>query len=165
MLSYLLIMRHAKSSWSDETLTDHARPLNGRGRESADVIAQTLTAKGYPPDIIWSSDAQRTKETATRMIRVIPGPQQIFYQPEFYMASAEQTLQLCSSADEPDGKLLLLGHNPGWSNLFHFFSGTYHRYPTATCAVFARKDETANWLTPDAWQLKDILVARDIMEP
>jgi len=164
MLSHLLIMRHAKSSWADETQTDHQRPLNLRGRESADVIAATLTARGFAPDIIWSSDAQRTKETAIRMIRVIPGPQQVFYQPEFYMASANKALQVCGSADEPSGKLMLLGHNPGWSNLFNYFSGTHHRYPTATCAVFTRKDESADWLTADAWQLKDILIAREIMQ-
>ena len=163
MLTHLLIMRHAKSSWADADLPDHARPLNGRGRESADVIAATLTAQGIAPDIIWSSDAQRTKETATRMIRVIPGPQQIFYQAEFYMASASQALQICAAAYEPDGKLMLLGHNPGWEDLFDHFSGYHQRYATAACGVFARKDKSANWLTPDAWQFKTLLNPRDLM--
>ena len=163
MLSHLLIMRHAKSSWADENLTDHARPLNARGRESADVMASTLTAKGFAPDVIWSSDAQRTRETATRMIRVIPGPQQVFYQPEFYMASAHQALQICAAADEPDGKLMLLGHNPGWEDLFDHFSGHHQLYPTAGCGIFARKDESAHWLTPEAWQLKEFLKPRDLM--
>ena len=126
-------------------------------------MAATLTAKKIAPDIIWSSDAQRTKETATRMIRVIPGPQQIFYQPEFYMASASQALQICTAADEPDGKLLLLGHNPGWEDLFQHFSGNYQRFATATCGVFARKDKTADWLSPAAWQLKELLLARELM--
>jgi phosphohistidine phosphatase SixA len=34
----LLLLRHAKSSWDDARLTDHARPLNMRGRKAADAI-------------------------------------------------------------------------------------------------------------------------------
>jgi len=156
-------MRHAKSSWDNETLTDHARPLNMRGRESADMIAKTLTAKNVAPDIIWSSDAQRTKETAARMIAIIPGAQTIFYQPGFYMANTHQVLNLCAASEEPDGKLLLLGHNPGWADLFEHFSGHTHRYPTGACAIFARANESENWLTPTAWQFKDILLPRALL--
>ncbi|MEC7253413.1 MAG: histidine phosphatase family protein, partial [Candidatus Thermoplasmatota archaeon] len=32
MRTRLIIMRHAKSSWSDASLDDHDRPLNKRGR-------------------------------------------------------------------------------------------------------------------------------------
>ena len=31
----LILTRHAKSSWDDPTITDHDRPLNGRGRRAA----------------------------------------------------------------------------------------------------------------------------------
>jgi broad specificity phosphatase PhoE len=31
----LMIMRHAKSAWKAHVLTDHARPLNKRGRRDA----------------------------------------------------------------------------------------------------------------------------------
>ena len=156
-------MRHAKSSWDDVNLSDHQRPLNERGRKSADKIAQTLNAQGYAPDVIWCSDAERTKETALRIMRIIPGAQTIFHQPDFYMASADAVLQLCASAEEPDGNLLLLGHNPGWADLFEHFSGHYHRYPTGTCGVFARKDDTESWLSPTAWQFKALLLPRELM--
>jgi len=73
MLSRLLLMRHAKSSWSDGELTDHERPLNERGRRAASAVGAALTARGFAPEIIWSSDAKRTRETAMRLIRAIPG--------------------------------------------------------------------------------------------
>lgn len=163
MLRHLLIMRHAKSSWDDEALKDHDRPLNKRGRKAADKVAQVLNAKGYAPDTIWCSDAVRTKETATRLIRIIPGPQVIYHQPGFYMATSDAVLQLCASAEEPDGNLMLLGHNPGWEDLFEHFSGQYQRYPTGACGVFARKDEAASWLSPTAWQFKELLLPRELM--
>ena len=34
-LKTVLILRHAKSSWSDPALDDHERPLNKRGRRDA----------------------------------------------------------------------------------------------------------------------------------
>jgi len=70
MLSHLLLMRHAKSSWSDGNLSDHERPLNKRGDKAAIAVGQALVARGYPPDIIWSSDATRTRQTAMRLIRL-----------------------------------------------------------------------------------------------
>jgi len=164
MLSYLLIMRHAKSSWKDEGLSDHDRPLNKRGRAAADMMGTVLTAKNYAPDIIWASDAQRTKETAQRLIRIIPGAQTISYQPDFYMAGALQALDLLSAVAEPDGKLMLLGHNPGWEGLFEHFSGHYERFPTGACGVFARKDPAADWRSPAAWQFKELLRPRDLMD-
>ena len=35
MRTRLIVMRHAKSSWSDASLEDHDRPLNKRGRSDA----------------------------------------------------------------------------------------------------------------------------------
>jgi len=156
-------MRHAKSSWKDESLDDHSRVLSKRGRLAADTIAKVLISKNYSPDIIWSSDAQRTKETALRMIRIIPGAQEVFYESGFYMAGALHALDLLSEAQEPDGKLMLLGHNPGWEGLFEYFSGQYERFPTGACGVFLRKDRSANWLTPEAWQFKELLLPRNLI--
>ena len=38
----LLLMRHAKSSWNEDELADHDRPLNARGREAATSMAKIL---------------------------------------------------------------------------------------------------------------------------
>jgi len=122
MLSRLLLMRHAKSSWSDGEMSDHERPLNDRGRRSATAVGAALTARGYAPDIIWSSDAKRTRETAIRLIRAIPGPQTINYTADFYHASAETVLSVCGKTVEPDQPLMLLGHNPGWAALHQYFT-------------------------------------------
>ena len=35
----LTLIRHAKSNWNDPDLTDFERPLNGRGRRDAPVMA------------------------------------------------------------------------------------------------------------------------------
>ena len=59
----LIVMRHAKSSWKDPGQTDHERPLNGRGRRSAPLVAARLAELGWAPTRVHSSDAARTVET------------------------------------------------------------------------------------------------------
>ena len=59
----LILIRHAKSSWANPGQGDHARPLNPRGRRAATAIGGWLADKGYVPDLILCSDAQRTRET------------------------------------------------------------------------------------------------------
>ena len=164
MLKSLLIMRHAKSSWSDPHRTDHERPLNGRGRKSADAIGKALSAKGMAPELIWASDSARTTETAKRLIRIIPGAQGIQYFPNLYHASAETALQIAKGEGEPVGieRLMWLGHNPGWGDLFQYFTGQPHKFPTGACLVLHRK-ESGNWLLPQSWQVVEFLLPRDIM--
>ena len=163
MLSHLLFMRHAKSSWKDDSLADHARPLNKRGQREADIIAHTLTAKSLAPDVIWSSDAARTLETSSRLIRIIPGAQTIIKVPEFYHASAGQVLDKISQAEPPSGRLMLLGHNPGWSELAQIYAHKAMNMPTASCLVFKRINHTGKWSKPENWQLVDSLLAADLL--
>ena len=163
MLPRLLLMRHAKSSWADDQMSDHERPLNDRGRRAATAMGQALTARGYAPDIIWSSDAKRTRETAMLLIRAIPGPQTINYTSDFYHASVETVLSVCGKAIEPDQPLMLLGHNPGWSELHHYFTGQPYDYPTGACTVLTRKDNgISDWLDPAAWKFTDLILPRSL---
>ena len=163
MLTHLLLMRHAKSSWTSDAATDHQRPLNDRGRRSAPAIGAALHARGYAPDTIWSSDSKRTRETAMHLIRAIPGAQTVHYATEFYHASPSDVIQYARKQGEPDAqRLMWLGHNPGWSELYHLFAGRPHRFPTAACAVFERRRD-GDWLDPDQWRPIDLLLPRDIV--
>ena len=165
MLSHLLIMRHAKSSWSEGRLSDHERALNPRGEKAALAVGNALTARGYPPDIIWSSDSTRTRQTAMRLIRAIPGAQTVNYNSDFYHASAHQVLTICGKQTEPEGRLMLLGHNPGWAELHEYFTGHYHDFPTAACTVLQRTDyQGGDWLDPKSWRMIDLILPRELEE-
>ena len=41
----LLLIRHAKSSWSDSSLPDFERPLNERGKHDAPIMAKRIKDK------------------------------------------------------------------------------------------------------------------------
>ena len=158
----LLIMRHAKSSWKFDDLSDHDRPLNGRGRRAAKAVGQVLRARSLFPKTLWSSDSTRTRETASYLL----GKDQhteAEYLSGFYHAHANNVLYLCHERGEPeDGPLMLLGHNPGWENLVYHFGGSAHRMPTGACAVFKRAEAKVDWLDPKAWRLKDLILPRDL---
>ena len=60
----LLILRHAKSSWANNRLADHARPLNKRGKLDAPRMGQLLRREELMPDLVISSTAERALTTA-----------------------------------------------------------------------------------------------------
>ena len=160
---HLLLMRHAKSSWHHEGLTDQERPLNDRGRRAALNIGGVLRAKGLVPDHIWSSDSTRTRETFER---AFPGAGiKPIWHKSFYHASANQVLYQCAQNGEPEnGTLMLLGHNPGWEDLLFHFSGVSRRMPTGACAIFTRTKsaEQTDWLERESWRLAELLLPRGL---
>lgn len=167
MLTHLLLMRHAKSSWDDPTQTDHERTLNARGEVAAPAVGKMLHARGYAPQLIWSSDSTRTRQTATLLIRAIPGAQSVIHSSGFYHASALTVLDIAADMGEPKNveRLMWLGHNPGWSELFAHFTGHEHNFPTGACAVLKRKIRTENnWLDPESWKLIDMILPRDLTD-
>ena len=162
-LQYLILMRHAKSSWSDGRLSDHKRPLNGRGRRAAAAIGKVLIARKLVPDMIWSSDSARTRET----VEYLDFPRAINteYLEGFYHASANNVLCLCSERGEPDtGTLMLVGHNPAWEELLGHFAKIDRHMPTGACAILARKRTNKDWLDPAAWRLRDYILPRQLKE-
>ena len=81
-------MRHAKSSWDSPAKNDHERPLNDRGRRDSPRVAQHLAEIGWQPQLILSSDAQRTRETAELMLSVWEAGVAVEFSPELYLAGA-----------------------------------------------------------------------------
>lgn len=51
-MKQLLLIRHAKSSWEDESLDDIDRPLNNRGKKEASLLAQLLKEKELSPSMV-----------------------------------------------------------------------------------------------------------------
>jgi hypothetical protein len=52
----LMIVRHAKSSWEDDSLSDFERPLNERGQTEALSMAQQAAMSEWRPDLIVCSN-------------------------------------------------------------------------------------------------------------
>src|SRR3954471_18163030 len=59
----LYLLRHAKSSWNDASLTDSERPLKERGREAAEQMGRFLGARKVAVSALIVSPAVRTRQT------------------------------------------------------------------------------------------------------
>ncbi len=109
-------MRHAKSSWDDPKLSDHARPLNTRGRQAAAAMRAQMRQLGLLPDVVLVSSARRTLQTLEALE---PWDEQPLIEPmdALYLASAEQMLEILNRVAETVRGVLLIGHNPGMHEL------------------------------------------------
>ncbi|WP_400193286.1 SixA phosphatase family protein [Hymenobacter sp. B81] len=108
----LYLMRHAKSSWSFNDLSDQERPLNDRGRSDAPHMGQALAARGIRPHLLVSSPAVRAMSTAALVARELQyPPDQIQVIDGIYHADVDQLVDIIRELPDEAETVLLVGHN------------------------------------------------------
>jgi phosphohistidine phosphatase len=130
----LLILRHAKSSWKDEALPDHDRPLNKRGKEDAPRMGKLLLDEDLIPDLILSSDALRTRTTTELVVEESHFDGEIIYSRDLYAAESETCIQVLAEMGGEARCVMIVGHNPGLEELLQDLTGEYMPLPTAALA-------------------------------
>ncbi|MCF6274047.1 MAG: histidine phosphatase family protein [Rhodobacteraceae bacterium] len=107
----LILIRHAKSSWSSGAGSDNSRPLNERGHAASRKIGRWLLAEGLVPDTVLSSDATRCAQTYDGILEALgtgPTPE---YNSALYLAGPEMMLATLQTAS--GDTVMMLGHMPG----------------------------------------------------
>lgn len=118
MAKRLALIRHAKSDWSDMSLTDFDRPLNKRGTRDAPRMGKLLRQQGIRPDLIISSDAMRAKITAELIARELDYPlADIRLSHALYLAAPATLLAALADVDASLKCVALVAHNPGMTDL------------------------------------------------
>ncbi len=132
----LTLVRHAKSSWKDDDLSDFDRPLNDRGLKNAPQMGRRLANANYDVEQIISSPAVRAITTATIIASEIGiSAQQIVKNAEIYEASLSALISLVTSLDDNFSRVMLVGHNPGLTVLCNFLSNArIDNMPTCSIA-------------------------------
>ncbi|MGH2954127.1 MAG: SixA phosphatase family protein [Solirubrobacterales bacterium] len=113
----LYLLRHAKSSWDDPTLTDHDRPLAPRGRRAAEVMAKHLQRNGIAPALVLCSGSRRTHQTLTRIAPGLGDSAEVQIRPELYAAASADLLEVLRGQPDEIGSVMVIGHNPGIQDL------------------------------------------------
>ena len=144
----LLILRHAKSSWKDEGLTDFDRPLNGRGQRDAPRMGTLLREHDLIPDKILSSNAVRARSTALLAAEAAGFKGDLELTADFYLAPPATYLQRLAMLPEEVGRVMVVGHNPGLEELVAHLTGTDDPFPTAALAKVNLPIESWSELTP-----------------
>jgi phosphohistidine phosphatase len=134
----LLILRHAKSSWSDSSLDDWERPLSGRGITDAPRVGEMLRERSLVPDLIVTSDAVRARTTAEAVAKSSGYTGTIVMEPAIYEARPDDIIAVINSLSEDSaGTVLVVGHNPGLEGVIHQLSGEHHPMSTAAFVQLA----------------------------
>ena len=130
----LLILRHAKSSWSNLGLADIDRPLNKRGKRDAPRIGALLREEDLVPDLIISSPALRARKTAKAVSDNSGYEGEIEIQGEFYPGDPDSFIEAFYSIPNQIERILIIAHNPGLEELLYVLTGESARMPTSALA-------------------------------
>lgn len=160
----LILMRHAKSSWDFENLHDHERSLNKRGRTDAKNIGAHLANQDLQPQLILSSNAQRTQETTQLLCEQFSRKPLVFFLPSLYLASLGAVQEAMEFIHPHADRIMLVGHNPGWSEIHQWLSGSPLSFKTATTTVLTNTAQT--WQeaiqSPGTWHPENIFHPKEI---
>lgn len=148
----LYLMRHAKSSWSFDELSDQERPLNDRGRDDAPHMGRALAKRQITLDLLVSSPAVRALSTAVLVARALKYPHdKIRVEPSIYQADLDTLLAVIRNLPDAATTVLLTGHNPTITDTANYLlptSGLTHEMPTA--AVVCLHFQTDHWAEADS---------------
>jgi phosphohistidine phosphatase len=129
----LFLMRHGKSDWS-VGCDDHARPLNDRGSAVVPVMGRVLSRSGQLPEQILSSTATRALMTAKLFCLGAKLSLSVQSSDLLYKSSVSTVLSAIQQMDS-DSSLMLVGHQPIWSDLASvLIGGGALAFPTAAIA-------------------------------
>lgn len=159
----LLLLRHAKSSWSDPGLTDFQRTLNARGQRDAPLIGRQLRQENTQVDIILASTAQRVRETIGLLLDAWQFECPIVWEKQLYLATPDTLIHQLSTLDDQWSRAMIVGHNPGLSDLAGLLTGNLFDMPTASLAMLSHPEQSwatamrfRDWHQYAYWKPKDI---------
>lgn len=160
----IIVMRHAKSSWSSGAAADHERPLNKRGRRDAPRIGARLSELGWTPERVLSSDAERTRETWELMAEAFDPAPEVSFHRELYLAGPTAVDVAVGGLSDHVASVMMLGHNFGWEEVVTWLSGEEISLTTANAALF--EGQGATWQDALAgapcWTLRQVLRPKEL---
>jgi phosphohistidine phosphatase len=135
MPKQLILFRHGKSDWEASFNRDYDRPVAERGRRAAKTMGRWLAAVDRVPDLAITSSAVRAKTTLELAAAAGQWACPTQETEELYEATVEAVLAVIHQQPDNYQSLMLVGHEPTWSNILtHLMGGGLVRMPTAAMA-------------------------------
>lgn len=143
----LLLMRHAKALQAADPLADNTRPLMERGERDARRIGERLRQHLGRPNLIVASPATRAIRTAQLVANVLEyASADIVLERQLYLAEPATLLEIVAGQDPKLETVLVVGHNPGLTELVHTLLPAFAVDDLPTAAVVAiRYDDLTAW--------------------
>jgi phosphohistidine phosphatase len=113
----LYIVRHTHKAQERPGQDDYDRELSQVGIEEATLMAQKLSNTEIKTDLIVSSPAVRTRQTAEIFADVLKYDKSIMYNEVLYLAFVNELLETISYTFDTVDTMILIGHNPSLTAL------------------------------------------------
>ncbi|UCB54690.1 MAG: NUDIX domain-containing protein [Thiotrichales bacterium] len=167
MARELLIFRHGKAVKSDGD--DFTRPITDRGKRGCQRMGVWLWQKNIRPDYIISSPAERAFVSTQKLCKAMGmDASSIVSDRELYNASLKSLLNVLARCPKKAERIMLVGHNPGLTELMLYLLGGKAPLPDdgklLPAATLARLVMPGNWkkLEFDCAQLKSLTRPDDL---
>ncbi|MBI9054569.1 MAG: histidine phosphatase family protein [Bacteroidales bacterium] len=146
MSKTLTFVRHGKSEWGSDSLSDIDRPLKQRGIDNSYEMAERLLLKDIIPDLILTSTAARAMHTATIFSRILKiNSVNIILNSNLYLTDPNTILEIANRTNNEISSLMIFGHNPAFTDIANtFLDNRIHNMPTAGIASFKFKIDSWN---------------------
>jgi phosphohistidine phosphatase len=142
----LILLRHAKSSWKTDALDDIDRPLSERGNRDAPRMGMRLLARRARPALVLASPATRAQRTAKLVTRALGHRAELIKTEEaLYLATPASVLAVVAGQDDAHDCLLVVGHNPGLTDLANRLLPDLELDNLPTAGVVAIDLATTSW--------------------
>ena len=141
----LILVRHAKSSWAEEGLSDSERPLNERGKKDAPEMAKRLKKKVPEIDAFITSPAKRAKTTEKYFAEeFMIDKDRIHMETRLYDAATSHYGEVVASLNDNFNTVSIFAHNPGITSYANTLTGVQtDNIPTT--GVFAVQAAINRW--------------------
>jgi len=148
-LRRLTLVRHANAE-QDADVRDFERPLSKKGLGEANDVARRFQERGLIPDLILTSAAVRTRETAETFAKVLGVPARLLQADDsLYLAEGEHIIGAIRSVGPRVGHLLVIGHNPGISAAAIALAPEAVKNDLPTCGTLTMTVSCKTWTLVD----------------
>lgn len=159
----VLMLRHAKSSWSNPGLADIDRPLNNRGKQDAPRMGTLLNEQDIVPDLILCSPARRARNTAQAVSENSSYEGEIETVPDFYPGDPYAFIETLMTLRDEYQNVMIVAHNPGLEELLYVLAGESARMPTSALAqvqlpleAWRDLDDEVEGKLVNLWRVKEL---------
>ncbi|MFK5879121.1 MAG: histidine phosphatase family protein [Flavobacteriaceae bacterium] len=141
----LYIVRHAKSSWKYEGISDCDRPLKKRGINDAYLMSKILKEKINRPHVFVSSSANRALHTAIIFSNEFKYPlSNLKISKSLYSFSDGYLVKTIKALDNGFDSAIIFSHNHGINDFVNSFGNKFIQN-VPTCGIVAIKFDTKHW--------------------
>jgi phosphohistidine phosphatase len=157
-LKRLTLMRHGNAEWKDRDISDFDRPLNRRGISEAEAMGRRLLELQLVPTSLLSSNARRAEQTAELIARELNiSGRNVRAEESLYLAEPAEILRIVRSTGPRILHLMLVGHNPGLSEVANLLAPNRGIGGLGTAAACSFTFDTNSWADVAAATLRDSL--------